>query len=356
MSRIELIQESQKNSSVSQLAAAGSDLQVSNIDHLKDRAGTNSLLDRQFGTPEITGLGQLESKATVKLAESQSGSLNRSDSALGSSDLAGKLDFGDNSIFKSVFSSVGDNSILLAQNIRLFEGLSPAVRKHYDEIRNGVSDAFNEPFANRTQGINGLEIVKDLTVGGYLGKNTNEPPMFDDAYSAKVTRPYEQRLMKDLQADQGPISHKTLVERAMYICNNDKYLATLTLANFTKNLASVERGQAPVTDNPRPDMGYPFDTFSKKQSDNIFNRLERFDQNSPDKMSKTDVAGTLYHFYGGILASSAGLGGGVHLENGVFGWNRDPRKREAGSLGADVGDRVFGEGQQWNDAFKNLLR
>ncbi len=356
MSRIEMAEEPQKNSSVSHLASDNLDLQVSNVNHLKDNSNAKSLLDKQFGIPEIAGLDQLESKAPMKLAGSQIGSLNRLDASVGSSDATGKLDFGDNSIFKSVFSSSGDNSILLAQNVRLFEGLSPAVQKHYDAIRNGVSDAFNEPFANRTKGLNGLEIVKDLTVGGYLGKNTNEPPMFDDAYSAKVTRPYEQRLMKDLQADQGPISHKTLVERAMYICNNDKYLTTLTLANFTKNIASVERGQAPVTDRPRPDMGYPFDTFSKQQSDNVFNRLERFDQNSPDKMSKTDVAGTLYHFYGGILASSAGLGGGVHLENGVFGWNRDPRKREAGSLGASVGDRVFGEGQQFNDAFKNLLR
>ncbi|MDP3509079.1 MAG: hypothetical protein Q8T09_13980 [Candidatus Melainabacteria bacterium] len=314
MSRLEQSEALEKSSSLSFSGFVAPELQTSNRP-LRDNSNANALLKSQFGDLEIVGVPQF-----------------------------------DKSNDKPI-----DKPILVAENIRLFEGLPSNVRQHFVRIRDGVSDAFNEPFSNRTKGLNGLEILKDLTVGGYLGKNTNEPPMFDDAYSAKVTRPYEQKLMKDLQADQGAISQKTLVERAMFVCNNDKYLATLTLANFTKNIASVERGQAPVTDSPRPDMGYPFDTFSKKQSDNVFNRLEKFDEGAKNKLSKVDSAGTLYHFYGGILASSAGLGFEVHGENAIFGWSRDPIKREAGSLGDQVGQKVFGPNQQFNDAFKNLI-
>ncbi|MBK8223961.1 MAG: hypothetical protein IPK73_23395 [Candidatus Obscuribacter sp.] len=83
MSRMEMAEESQKSSSVSHLASDNLDLQVSNVNHLKDSSNAKSLLDKQFGIPEIAGLDQLESKAPMKLAGSQIGSLNRLDASVG---------------------------------------------------------------------------------------------------------------------------------------------------------------------------------------------------------------------------------------------------------------------------------
>lgn len=361
MTRLEQAEVSEKSPSASFSALLSPELQTANVP-VTDKSSADSLTKTQFGTVELLGVQQSDTRLALNplAAVRDLGTAADASSIVTTAQSGDRLSFTDDNLFKSVFGQDTERveKPTLVADIRLFEGLPANVKQHFERIRDGVTDSFNTPFANRTKDLNGLEVIKDLTIGGYLGKNTTEPPMFDSAYSAKVTIPYEQKLMKDLLADQGPISQKELVERAMTICNNDKYLATLTLANFTKNIASVERGQAPVTDVPRPDMGYPFDTFSRKQSDNVFDRLEKFDEvaSAKNKLSKIDAAGTLYHFYGGILASSAGLGFEVHGENAIFGWKRDPIKREAGSLGDDVGRRVFGPGQQLNDAFKNMLR
>ncbi|CAN5725092.1 hypothetical protein BH10CYA1_BH10CYA1_48590 [soil metagenome] len=307
---------------------------------------------------QLLKTGNSDTKSLVSLSEMKQSVMPLRDRASSSS--AVDITF-DSQIYGSVFDNqtkIKDVPIVVAETpgVRMFEGLTPAVQKHFKQMEDGVTNSFNEPFAKNSGVLDRPKILYDLTLGGYLGKNTDVPPMFDDTVeSAKVTRPYEQRLMRDLNSTKDPISQASLVARAMQICGDDKLLTALTLANFTKNIASVERSQAPLTDIPRTNMGYPFDTYSRQQSNDVFKRLERFDAGAPKQLSKEDATGALYHFYGAVLATAAGLGAEVHGENAIFGWQRDPIKREAGPLGATVGDRVFGTAQQFNDVVKPLF-
>ncbi len=74
---------------------------------------------------------------------------------------------------------------------------------------------------------------------------TFKPPMLESSksYWETVTRPCEKRLVESLSASSGSITHDTMMKKALSICSNDLPLAIITLANFTKNMAAIERRQ-----------------------------------------------------------------------------------------------------------------
>jgi hypothetical protein len=235
--------------------------------------------------------------------------------------------------------STGQHTAADTKPITMFAPLPPLVQKHFNQIAYGVTSEFKQPHSIDSGVLDRVKLLQDFA-RGYFANTTNYPPMYDSAYAAKVTRPYEQRLMIFLGSSRAPISQRLLTRSAMHICGNDKHLAALTLANFTKNIAAAQRGQLAVPSAPIDSKGYPYNTYAKPQTDAVFNRLERFDQGS-NRLSDANANGSLYHFYGGIAATAYGLGFAVHVENAIYAWHREPIKREAGSLGHIVGERVF---------------
>ena len=170
---------------------------------------------------------------------------------------------------------------------------------------------------------------------GFLFKNTNRPPMLDGSYwySSNITRKFETELMHNLPKT-GTIRQAEIVAKAKKICGGDPELTALTLANFSKNIASVARDQS----NPGSNEGkhFPSNTYSKKQVSSFWSRLEHLDPQS----NNYDRAGEFYHFYGAIYAYTLGLGFGVEIERKTF---RHPNKVENGAsqLGIDVAASVF---------------
>ncbi len=161
------------------------------------------------------------------------------------------------------------------------------------------------------------------------------PPMSrreTTSYWAKESRPYEKLLISQLAASRGEITHTTLVSAALKVCRNDTLLALLTLANFTKNMAAIERRQIkPSQIEPSLKTAYDQQTI-----DSIFHRIEGIADNSSEKYNKE---GAIYHFYAAcFLASKWGpiASVGVATDNFMLagGHAKDDRiKDAAGRLG-----------------------
>jgi hypothetical protein len=153
-----------------------------------------------------------------------------------------------------------------------------------------------------------------------------------DSYSETVTRPFEKELVGRLMHSTGQITHADLMKQSLEICQNDQELALLTLANFSKNMAAIERRQVwPETISPELK-----DSYSEQNIDSIFARIEGFADDGKQKYNKE---GAIYHFYGAMYAASR-IGEAAFsmagLENVMFGHDRI--EGAAAYQGAMVGD------------------
>ncbi len=179
-------------------------------------------------------------------------------------------------------------------------------------------------------------------------RQSDVPPMAksNTTYWETVTRPYEKQLVDELSGHSGPISQADLAQAALKVAGNDNQLAIATLANFTKNMASIERRQiAPDQIDPSVQSAY-----TKEKIDPIFERMEGFADDPNEKYNKE---GTIYHFYGAMLAASQWGGISEYMVNlyndPKFAWIRrdavgktepsrnDAIKNAAGLAGARIG-------------------
>jgi hypothetical protein len=143
------------------------------------------------------------------------------------------------------------------------------------------------------------DLVDKLELVSFLSgdKQTSEPPMGLERslYWELVTRPYEQQLVKALSSSSGEIKQNEMMQTALKITDNDLPLAILILANFTKNMASIERRQI-WPENIDPSLRA---TYTKQIIDPIFHRIEGLADSPTDLYNKE---GALYHFYGAMFA------------------------------------------------------
>jgi hypothetical protein len=176
-----------------------------------------------------------------------------------------------------------------------------------------------------------------------LGTETQswDAPMLtkSDSYWETASRPYEKQLIEALRKTSGEITHADLMKLALKVSNNDGPLALLTLANFTKNMAAIERRQV-EPGQITPELR---DSYNKADIDLIFNRIAGF-ADSPDE--KYNKEGAIYHFYGSALAGYA-VGGPLTRWAVESYADSDRIENYAGIAGANVGqplaDRLLRE-------------
>jgi hypothetical protein len=183
---------------------------------------------------------------------------------------------------------------------------------------------------------------KEASLAFSLGdtQQTYDAPLLkehNNQYWEAVSRPYEIQLIKDLAASNGTITHAALMKTALQVCNNDSQLAFLTLANFTKNIAGIERRQI------NPDQIDPSlrASYSTGTIDSIFHRIEGFGDNPSEIYNKE---GAIYHFYGALFAGSQWgsvtnmIANVENIQQGINPTARTDRmKAAAGTLGAQIG-------------------
>jgi hypothetical protein len=172
---------------------------------------------------------------------------------------------------------------------------------------------------------------------GVLGQRTFNAPFKEGSTSVWETasRPYEAKLINELTSTSGPISLQALTEAAVKVSGNDGQMALLTLANFTKNMAAIERRQvSPPEIDPSVRQSY-----DKHVIDGLFHRIQGLADTPTEKYNKE---GAIYHFFGALLASSQ-LGQGVtqHAVSVNNFYNKLPGvsdriEEAAGTLGARI--------------------
>jgi hypothetical protein len=162
-------------------------------------------------------------------------------------------------------------------------------------------------------------------------------PMRQDRimYWETVTRPFESRLIQSLSITHGVITNAEMMQAALAVTDNDRILAILIMANFTKNMAAIERRQiAPESIDASVRNAY-----AKPVIDRIFNRIEGL---SDDPSEKYNKEGAIYHFYGAMFAASqigpfasAAVFAYNHINTRWFGvqGSRDRVKDENSTLG-----------------------
>jgi len=174
---------------------------------------------------------------------------------------------------------------------------------------------------------------------------TFDPPMMEHntGYWSTKSRPYETKLIDALSKSKGEITFGQLTQDALGICNGDKQLTILTLANFSKNMAAIERRQIKPSDIA---SGLKSD-YTEVKIDAIFHRLEPLTDSRENQYNKE---GAVYHLFGAMLAGSQW---GQVAEAFVDGDNSslstagpdsrtDKIKDAAGLNGAKVGLSVMG--------------
>lgn len=190
---------------------------------------------------------------------------------------------------------------------------------------------------------NPADLWGNLSLALSLTNQTYEGPMRKEATSdwETTTRPYERDLVQRLLANSRPISLGELTKEALDVCGNDRQKAILTLANFSKNMAAVERRQFYSSDQVAPELR---STYSNENVDNIFHRIQKLtDDPHNDYYNKE---GAIYHFFGALLAGSK-LGevatSQVKNDNNQLSWldigrpSTDAVKDQAGLEGAKIG-------------------
>jgi hypothetical protein len=142
---------------------------------------------------------------------------------------------------------------------------------------------------------------------------TSRAPMRADRqlFWEKATRPFEIKLVESLARSTGPLHHSEMMQTALRVCENDRQMAILTMANFTKNMAAIERRQV----SPEAIAPELKATYEKTRIDALFNRIEGFADDPTEKYNKESA---IYHFYGAMFAATK-LGPGASL--GVFAYN-----------------------------------
>lgn len=168
-------------------------------------------------------------------------------------------------------------------------------------------------------------------------KQTDEPPMLSGAgwYWETASRPHEKALINELSGTREfTIPHASMMKTALKVTGNDTEMAILTVANFTKNMAGIERRQIDPAQIDPTLRG----VYEQKNIDSLFARLEGF---TDDPNEQYNREGSIYHFYGAMLAGSQ-LGwvadGGVLLDNVLLeSGGIDRIKAAAGRVGASTG-------------------
>src|SRR5471032_643172 len=107
-----------------------------------------------------------------------------------------------------------------------------------DAVRMDLADPANTQIFSKAQSGDLFRLRNVIAM-----KHTYDAPMLTEStsYYETVTRPYESKVIKALSANDKPITHVEMVKTALQICSNDQMLAALVLANFTKNMAAIER-------------------------------------------------------------------------------------------------------------------
>lgn len=199
--------------------------------------------------------------------------------------------------------------------------------------------------------LNGSVLSLLVSISGY--NQTFDPPMLEardknNYYWETASRPFEKGLIDELRTSTGTITQADLMKTALEVCGKDTQLAILTLANFTKNMAAIERRQVKEAEID-PSLR---ELYSEANIDAIFHRIEGF---ADDPNVKYNKEGAMYHFWGALLAGSQ-IGpvtkGLVMYDNFVLSteaesWKAtDPIKDAAGLAGAGPGDS-FWLWQKW---------
>jgi hypothetical protein len=187
-------------------------------------------------------------------------------------------------------------------------------------------------------------VFNEISLEHTLGEDqqTYQAPLLagnNNGYWETVSRPYERLLIKDLAASNGTITNAELMKTALKVCNNDTQLAVVTVANFTKNMAGIERRQFdPAQIDPSMRASY-----QKSTIDSIFHRMESLTDNPRQTYNKE---GAMYHFYGALLAGTQW----GHIADAFVGYDNsalgeaastDRVKNRAGSLGASAGSFYY---------------
>jgi len=198
-----------------------------------------------------------------------------------------------------------------------------------------ASDVVEKMFAgNPNTTLNGWKLQRDIWAGLYLNKDTAGAPMRQDSqlYSETVTQPFEKQLVSRLMHGTDKITNADLMQQSLQVCGNDRELAILTLANFSKNMAAIERRQI------FPELISPTlkGVYTEPIIDSIFQRMEGLADTPSQRYNKE---GAIYHFYGAMYAASQ-VGDAAlpmaALENIMFGHDRI--EDAAAYLGTAVGE------------------
>jgi hypothetical protein len=178
----------------------------------------------------------------------------------------------------------------------------------------------------------GLIGLFEFLTGGH--SPTSKAPMRADRtmYWETVSRPYEKQLVDSLTNSNGVITNAQMMQTALNESGNDRALAILTVANFTKNMAAIERRQV-SPELIAPDLRH---TYTKTKIDSLFNRIEGF---ADDPRERYNKEGSIYHFYGAMFAASqlgevASLGVLAYNTGKKFEGRADHIKDAASTLGA----------------------
>ncbi|MDQ5968227.1 MAG: hypothetical protein QG625_4384 [Cyanobacteriota bacterium erpe_2018_sw_39hr_WHONDRS-SW48-000098_B_bin.30] len=211
----------------------------------------------------------------------------------------------------TVFITCADGAAADCESGKAGRWFSPATKKER-QIANEVSQAFDgsNPKTKLDWGPGYVPLYNFLHGGS---SPTSRASLRADrtGYWDTVTRPTEIKLVDALSQSTGEIKHKDLVKEALRASDNDRELAMLTLANFTKSMAGIERRQI-APESIAPELK---ETYTQPKIDSIFNRLEGLADNPNEKYNKESA---VYHFYGAMWAASK-IGPGSSL--GVWAYN-----------------------------------
>lgn len=145
-------------------------------------------------------------------------------------------------------------------------------------------------------------LLAELRLVSHLdgSSQTYDPPMLakSTGFWNVASRGAEKTLVKNLLESRGEISLADLSRSALSACNGDSQLALLTLANFTKNMASIERRQV----KPEQIAEDLRSTYSQSSIDLLFHRIQGMGV-SKDR-DYYNKEGALYHYFGAMLAGS----------------------------------------------------
>jgi hypothetical protein len=198
---------------------------------------------------------------------------------------------------RTVYLNCTDESICKEAEMGM-SGAYSGPLNHIARINDEVKEALS---AGRKETSLQTSYWKQLTLGKHLSSDsqTFDAPMLSrqTGYWDSVSRPYEKRLLQDLSKAEDTLTYGQLAKHALSVCGGDTMLAVITLANFSKNLAAVERRQVNLQAIDKEMR----DVYSIQNVDRLFHRLEGFADSPRQSYNKE---GAIYHYFGALMAGA----------------------------------------------------